>query len=137
MTKYDSPKEKQLALPIEENKSFLQIQIFETISSTFCNAYTTVKQSNETITNILNETEKSLGKGSEFIGSTIEKIPTINIPAEEIIENLRLNFRLTFLSTIEWCENIVSSVINTFNNLSITNEDKTDKTKGDKAKSLG
>ena len=94
MTKFNSPlKKKYTVAQIEEKSGFLHLPIFETITSTFCNAYTTVKQSNETITNILNETEKSLGKGSEFIGSTIEKIPSINVPTEEIIENFKINFR--------------------------------------------
>lgn len=94
MTRCESPTKRKIVIVVkEESKNFFQLPIFESITSTFCNAYTTVKQSNQTITNILDETEKNLGKGTEIIGSTIQKIPSVDFSSNEFIENLKNNLR--------------------------------------------
>ncbi|XP_051173016.1 uncharacterized protein LOC127289245 [Leptopilina boulardi] len=138
MTKCESPtKRKIVALTTKgESKNFFQqLPIIESITSTFCNAYTTVKQSNQTITNILDETEKNIGKGTEIIGSSIEKLPSIDFSSNEFIENLKNNFRLTYLTTKEWCENIIWRISNVINQISITSDEKDEIQKIVKSKS--
>ena len=94
ITRYESQEKNELpVVPKDGSKNIFQLPIFTTITSTFCKAYTTVKHSNETIANILNQTEETFGKSSKFIGSTIEKLPSIDVPSESIIEDIKLNLR--------------------------------------------
>lgn len=135
MTRCESPtKRKIVVVAKEESKNFFQLPIIESITSTFCNAYTTVKQSNQTITNILDGTEKNIGKGTELIGSSIEKLPSIDL-SNEFIENLKNNLRQTYFSTKEWCEDIILKISNAFNQMTIKSDEKTEIQKIVKSKS--
>lgn len=118
-------------------KRFFRLPIFLSAMSSMCHAYTTIKQSHESVTTVFDSVESGLSKGVEYvspitnrIGETLErplktidnavcisldfleeKVPPIKLSLHEIYENTSNNIREAISSKVNTCVNLLGNIV--------------------------
>nr|XP_050848145.1 perilipin-1-like [Vespula vulgaris] len=118
-------------------RRFFRLPIFLSVTSSFCQAYETVKKSHESVTIVFDSLENGLSKGAEYIGpmtnrigetletpmKTVdnfvcigldfleEKVPSIKLPPYEIFQNISNNIRLLASSTVNTFVIMFSNIV--------------------------
>ncbi|KAK2575639.1 hypothetical protein KPH14_011902 [Odynerus spinipes] len=118
-------------------RRFFRLPVFVSVTSSLCHAYTTVKQSHESITTVFDSVENGLSKGAEYvspltnrIGETLEtplktvdnavcigldfleeKVPSIKLPPYEIYEKMSSSVRQATSSVVNTCVILFTNIV--------------------------